>query len=238
MEIVNKLAIVTGASEGLGAALAEVLVARGATVYGLARNEEKLSALRNRLGEKFILVRMDITNQRALDAWVKNTFSDELVPDILINNAGTGYLGIEIDQLGNERWQSMINTNLNGMFYMTASIVPMMKQADKTYHIINIGSILGKMTRAKTATYSATKYAVQGFSEALYKELSQHKIKVTCVNPGSMSTHIFDDSGMPSHPSYLEPKDAAELIVKIIETPDNFLVDEITFRPLIEHPSG
>lgn len=68
MEIVNKLAIVTGASEGLGAALAEVLVARGATVYGLARNEEKLSALRNRLGEKFILVRMDITNQRALDA--------------------------------------------------------------------------------------------------------------------------------------------------------------------------
>lgn len=237
MKIDKKIAIVTGASAGLGASLSEVLVANGATVYGLARNQEKLNTIQNDLGKNFIPVKMDVTDQKAIDDWVKNSFSDELFPDILINNAGAGFISSEIDQLPLDRWHDMINTNINGMVYMTASIVPMMKKTDKTCHIINIGSILGKSARAKTAAYSATKYAVQGFSEALYKELSRHKIKVSCVNPGSMATHIFDDSGILPHPSYLLPKDVAELIVKIIETPDNFLVDEITFRPLIEHPS-
>lgn len=237
MKIDNKIAIVTGASAGLGAALAKVLVTKGATVYGLARSQEKLFAIQDELGSNFIPVRMDVSNQKAIDDWVKNTFSDVLFPDILINNAGAGFLSSEIDQLPIELWHNMINTNINGMVFMTASIVPMMKKTDKTCHIINIGSILGKFARAKTAAYSATKYAVQGFSEALYKELSPHKIKVTCVNPGSMATHIFDDSGILPHPSYLLPKDVAELIAQIIETPDNFLVDEITFRPLIENPS-
>ena len=236
MEIDNKIAIVSGASSGLGAALAIALVAKGAKVYGLARNMEKLNAIQNKAGNNFIPVGIDITDQQGTISWVNNTFSDTHVPDILINNAGVGYFN-NIDQLPLERWHAMINTNLNGMFYLTSSIVPLMKQSEKIRHILNIGSILGKTNRAKTAAYSATKYAVQGFSEALYKELSRHKIKVTCVNPGSIATHFFDDSGILSHPSYLQPEDIAALIVHIIETPDNFLVDEITFRPLIEHAS-
>lgn len=237
MKINNKIAIVSGAGSGLGAALASVLVAGGAKVYGLARNIEKLNAIREELGNSFIPVEMDVTDPQATIAWVAKTFSDSHIPDILVNNAGAGYFS-KIDQLPLERWHAMINTNLNGMFYLTTSIVPMMKQSANTCHIINIGSILGKTNRAKTAAYSATKYGVQGFSEALYKELSRHKIKVTCVNPGSIATHFFDDSGVLPHPSYLQPNDIAELIVKIIETPDNFLVDEITLRPLIEHPSA
>lgn len=236
MEINNKIAIVSGASSGMGAAYVYALVAKGAKVYGLARNVEKLNAIQNKAGNNFIPVEMDITDQQAVLSWVNDTFSDSLVPDILINNAGAGFFS-KIDQLPMERWHAMINTNLNGMFYLTSSIVPLMKQSEKTCHILNIGSILGKTNRAKTAAYSATKYAVQGFSESLYKELSRHKIKVTCVNPGSVATHFFDDSGILPHESYLKSEDVAALIVHIIETPDNFLVDEITFRPLIEHPS-
>ncbi len=236
MKLDHKIAIVSGASSGLGAALASALVAKGAKVYGLARNAEKLNAIQRTAGTNFIPVVLDITDQQATISWVNNTFSDSLVPDILINNAGAGYFS-KIDQLSLEHWHAMINTNLNGMFYLTSSVVPTMKQSDKTCHILNIGSILGKTNRAKTAAYSATKYAVQGFSEALYKELCRHKIKVTCVNPGSIATHFFDDSGILPHPSYLQPEDIAALIVNIIETPDNFLVDEITFRPLNEHPS-
>ena len=77
---------------------------------------------------------------------------------------------------------------------------------------------------------------MQGFSEALFKELRSYKIKVTCVNPGSIDTHFFEGSGIPSHKNMLQPKDIAAFIIHIVETPDNFLVDEITMRPLIPDP--
>lgn len=232
MNIDGKIAVITGAGSGLGAAMSEALVNKGAVVYGLARNREKLQAVKNKLGEKFIPVGMDITNQKDIASWIKNTFSDSHFPDMLINNAGAGYFS-KIDELSLERWHEMINTNLNGAFYITSSIVPLMKKNTNSSHIINIGSILGKTTRAESAAYSATKYGMQGFSEALFKELRSYKIKVTCVNPGSIDTHFFEESGIHPHKNMLQPKDIAALIIHIIETPGNFLVDEITLRPLI-----
>lgn len=124
----------------------------------------------------------------------------------------------------------MINTNLNGAFYITSSIVPLMKANQNTCHILNIGSILGKTTRSEGAAYSVTKYGMQGFSESLFKELRSYKIKVTCVNPGSIDTGFFEDSGIQSHKNRLQPKDIAAFAIHILETPDNFLVDEITMR--------
>ena len=129
----------------------------------------------------------------------------------------------------------MINTNLNGVFYLTSSFVPMMKQNLNVCHIINIGSILGKTTRVEGAAYSATKYGIQGFSESLFKELRGHGIKVTCVNPGSIDTDFFIGSGIKPHHNMLQPNDIAAVIVHILETPDNLLIDEITLRPLITH---
>ncbi len=234
MEIRQKIAIVTGASSGLGAALARALVAKGATVYGLARNIEKLNAIQNELGNSFIPVCMDITDQKAIAAWAKGTFSNSHLPDILINNAGTGYFK-KIEELSLYQWHEMINTNLNGVFYLTSSFVPMMKQNLNVCHIINIGSILGKTTRVEGAAYSATKYGIQGFSESLFKELRGHGIKVTCVNPGSIDTDFFIGSGIKPHHNMLQPNDIAAVIVHILETPDNLLIDEITLRPLITH---
>lgn len=189
MEIKEKVAVVTGASSGLGAALANTLVAKGATVYGLARNLDKLDALQKQLGKTFIPVNMDITDQEAIAAWVKKTFSKAYFPTVLINNAGAGYFS-KIDELSLVDWHEMISTNLNGIFYITSEIVPFMKKNTASCHIINIGSILGKTTRPDSAAYSATKYGIQGFSEALFKELRTYNIKVTCVNPGSMETHF------------------------------------------------
>ena len=235
MDIEGKIAVITGASSGLGASLADALITKGATVYGLARNADKLQAIENRLRENFISVSIDITNQKDISSWVQDTFSDSHIPDMVINNAGAGYF-TKIDELSLERWHEMINTNLNGAFYITSSIVPLMKKKTNTSHIINIGSILGKTTRAESAAYSATKYGMQGFSEALFKELRAYKIKVTCVNPGSIDTAFFEDSGIQSHKNMLQPKDIAQLLIHILETPDNFLVDEITVRPLIPNP--
>ncbi len=236
MNVNQKIALVTGASSGLGAAFADALVAKGVIVYGLARNMEKLQAIRQALGNTFIPIGIDLTDQKSINQWVNKTFSDSYVPNILINNAGTGYLK-RIDELSLEHWHEMINTNLSGIFYLTSSVVPIMKRNWNAYHLINIGSILGKTTRADSAAYSATKYGLQGFSEALFKELRSFNIKVTCVNPGSIDTHFFEDSGIQSHSAMLQPKDIAELVVHILETPDNLLVDEITLRPLHPNPT-
>lgn len=232
MDINKKIAIVTGASSGLGAALSATLTTKGAKVYGLARNLNSLHAIQKIVGSNFVPVQLDITDQNALALWVESNFSETNSPDILINNAGRGYFS-KIDALSIEQWHSMINTNLNGVFYITSKIVPFMKKNKETSHIINIGSILGKTTKAESAAYAATKYAMQGFSESLFKELRADNIKVTCVNPGSMNTQFFEDSSIVPNDSMLQPKDVAELITYIIETPDNFLIDEITLRPLI-----
>jgi NADP-dependent 3-hydroxy acid dehydrogenase YdfG len=231
MEISQKIAVVTGASSGLGAAFAEALVARGAIVYGLARNLDKLNKLQNKLGKTFIPIEMDITDQKAIAAWVKKTFSDTRIPNILINNAGVGFLS-KINELPLQHWHNMINTNLNGVFYMSSNIVPLMKMTNASSHIINIGSILGKTTRPDSAAYSATKYGIQGFSEAISKELRTYNIKVTCVNPGSIETPFFEQSGIEPHSNMLQPNDIAAFIIHILETPDNMLIDEITLRPL------
>src|SRR5688500_1410486 len=103
MDTNGKIAVITGASSGLGTALASALIAKGGIVYGLGRNTEKLHAIANDLGEKFIPVRMNITDQKAISSWLQNTFSGSHIPDILINNAGAGYLS-KIDELSLERW--------------------------------------------------------------------------------------------------------------------------------------
>ena len=235
MIISQKNAIVTGASSGLGAALASALVAKGAKVYGLARNAQALKALQEKMGRMFIPVELDITDPKAVASWVEDTFSDQHAPDILINNAGAGYLS-NIDALSLEQWHQMINTNLNGTFYMTSKVVPLMKENQATCHIINVGSVLGKTTHSESAAYSATKYGLQGFSEALFKELRSHKIKVTCVNPGNIGTRFFEDSGVEPHQNMLQPNDIAALVIHILETHDNLLVDEMSLWPLIPNP--
>jgi len=230
--IINlKNAIVTGASRGLGAALASALIAKGAKVYGLARNAESLKALQDTTGEMFVPVALDITDLKSVESWVGATFSHQHAPDILINNAGAGYFS-RFDALSADQWHQMIHTNLNGTFYMTSKIVPLMKKKKAPCHIINIGSILGKTTNSESAAYSATKYGIQGFSEALYKDLRAHQIKVTCVNPGSIDTRFFEDSEIEPHRNMLQPNDLAAFIMHVLETPDNLLVDEMSLRPL------
>lgn len=231
MNINEKIAVITGASSGLGAALAAALVADGATVFGLARNAEKLKAIQHTLGDTFIPVVLDITDQKAVSDWVNKTFSESKSPAILVNSAGVGHLK-KLSDTTLEQWHAMIDTNLNGMFYLTSAIIPFMKRNPAHCHILNIGSILGKTTSAVSAAYSATKYGMQGFSEALFKELRGHGIKVTCVNPGSIDTDFFAESGIEAHHNMLQPNEVAQLLVHLLQTPDNLLVDEITLRPL------
>ncbi|WGF91639.1 SDR family oxidoreductase [Aequorivita marisscotiae] len=235
MKIQNKTAIVTGASSGLGAAISKALIQEGVTVFGIARNSDTLQKLQNNIGSKFVPVTLDITDNTAVKKWVATTFSEEKSPDILVNNAGSGSFG-KIDEMPSEEWYKMINTNLNGMYCITSEIVKLMKAQKESSHIVNIGSILGITTRAEGAAYSATKYGISGFSEALFKELRGDNIKVTCLNPGSINTRFFKSSGIQSHENMLQAEDIASTILHILETPNNMLISEMTVRPLNPKP--
>lgn len=231
MELASKIAIVTGASSGLGVAIVKFLIAEDAVVYGIARNEMALAKLKVELGKDFHPIVMDITSREAIDQWIATTFTDDVVPNILINNAGVGSFG-KIDEIAPETWDSMIATNLTGMYNITAPVVRLMRATPELTHIINIGSILGSVTRSEGAAYSATKFGIRGFSESLFKELRGDNIKVTCVNPGSIDTGFFADSGIEAHQNMLQPEDLAAMIGYVLKTPDNMLINEITVRPL------
>ena len=232
MDLNAKIAIVTGASSGIGAEFSRMLVSNGTTVYGLARSKDKLIGLRNELGERFHPVTMDITNTDSLEKWVNDTFGQDHQPDILINNAGVMY-SANVDETSLEQWHTMINVNLNGIFYLTRLIVPLMKENKSTCHIINVSSIAGIMGNPTISGYNASKFGVRGFSEALFKELRYDGIKVTCVFPGSIDTELFEKiDGVENHPNMMKTTDISDTVKFLLETDDNYLINEITMRPL------
>lgn len=232
MNLDSKIAIVTGASSGIGAEFSRMLVQNGSEVYGLARSDDKLKKLQNEIGDQFHPVKMDITEADALEHWVEDTFNASHQPDILINNAGVMLSG-NVDDLSLDEWHTMINVNLNGIFYLTRLIVPLMKENEQTSYIINIASIAGLLGNPQISGYNASKFGVRGFSEALFKELRYDAIKVTCVFPGSIDTNLFSKiDGVENHPNMMKTTDISSTVKFLLETDDNFLINEITMRPL------
>lgn len=235
MELQGKTAIVTGASSGIGAEFSKALAEKGVTVYGLARRKSKLDEVKKVVGDNFISVELDVTKRKDVDAWVDHTLGNDVSVDILVNNAGFGKFG-NIDELPVEDWEGMLDTNLSGIFYLTRRIVPLMKSNPDVCHIVNIASVAGLIGNPQISVYNATKFGVRGMSEAMMKELRPFGIKVSCFYPGSISTEFFSHSGGSTHPNMMSPADVAKTLIYVLETPDNFLIDEIVMRPLNPKP--
>lgn len=236
MQLQGKTAIVTGSSSGIGMAFSRALVGKETTVYGLARRLDKLEELRDELGERFIPVKMDVTRDEELSRWIGDAFGKNHLPDILINNAGLARFA-DVDKQTTDDWHEMMNTNLNGVFYLTRAVVPLFKQNPDVCHIINIASIAGLLGNPHISGYNASKFAIRGFSEALFKELRYDGIKVSCMYPGSIATGFFAKAGSTeTHPNMMMPADIADILIHLLETPDNLLINEITMRPLNPKP--
>ena len=231
MKLEGTTAIVTGASSGLGAHLSRALITKGVTVFGLARSVDKLNEIHRQLGDAFHPVEMDITEQEAVDAWIEETFEEASFPDILVNNAGLGIFG-PVDKLDPDDWHKMINTNLNGVYYITRQVVPLMKAKKSSSHIINISSIAGLLGNENLSGYNATKFALRGFGEALFKELRYDNIKVSTLFPGSIATSFFERVDMETHENMMNADEVSEVIINLLQTSDNFLINEMTMRPL------
>lgn len=226
MDLTGKVAIVTGVSSGIGRATAEAFLARGAAVAGWGRKApEDLDH------ERFLFFECDVRDEHAVAEAFTNT-QRELGPEIhvLVNNAGLGIFG-PIDGFKSEDWHAMFDTNVNGLFYCTRAVLPQLKQ-QQAGHIINVASLAATAGTANLAGYCATKYAVRGFSDALFKELRPDGIRVTCVMPGSVETNFNGATpGTEPDPYKMQPEDIAAAIIHAVEAPEVTMISEMQLRP-------
>ncbi|MGB0431128.1 MAG: SDR family oxidoreductase, partial [Bacteroidia bacterium] len=187
MNLENKHIVITGVSKGIGLELTKQLTAKGSHVYGWGRNAPADFSHKN-----FHFLSCDVQSEQSVNEAAKATLdkSNGQV-DGLINNAGLGYFGF-LEEQPMEEIETMVNTNILGVIYATRCVLPAMK-TQESGHIINISSIAGIEAYQQVSVYSATKFAITGYSQALYKELRDKGVKVTCIHPGSTETNFFDN---------------------------------------------
>lgn len=226
----GKNAIVTGVSKGIGLEIAKLLVNNGVKVAGWSRTAPEFE------DSLFTFVKADVGDATSVDQAYEvsvEALGEEI--HFLINNAGYGVFG-NFEEMSDEEWKGMFDTNVHGIFYATKKVVPQMKAMDFG-HIINIGSIAGKTPIKFAVGYAATKHAVTGISHSLFMELRDFGIKVSCIYPGSVNTNFFDntESFRPS-PNMMTPQDIAKSVVDLLDTSANYLPVDLEVRPL--RPQG
>ncbi len=226
MDLQGKTAVVTGVSSGIGRATVVALLARGAVVAGWGRH-----APDDLTHERFQFFECDVRDEHAVAEALTNT-RRELGAEIhvLVNNAGVGKFG-PVDGFSSDDWHLMFDTNVNGLFYCTRAVLPLMK-AQGMGHVVNVASLAGTAGTANLAGYCATKYAVRGFSDALFKEVRPAGIRVTCVMPGSVETNFGGQQpGAEPAPFKMQPEDIAAAIIHALEAPDVTMISEMQLRP-------
>ncbi len=238
----DKVAIITGASSGIGEATAEALAMEGCAVVVAARREERLDDLVERIngdGGKALSVSCDVTDEEQAHELIQRAKDQFGRVDILVNNAGVMQLSKVAKGLSDE-WRTMFEVNVLGLLYATDAAIEVMKEQGSG-HLVNISSLASRGTRPGLGVYSGTKMAVNGISESLRQELLEDNIRVTMVEPGAVRTelpdHISDEEAREGLSSLLErldilqAQDIANAIVYVVTQPQRVSINEILIRP-------
>jgi NAD(P)-dependent dehydrogenase (short-subunit alcohol dehydrogenase family) len=235
----GRTAVVTGASRGIGRAVAETLLRAGANVFICARHKrelrgalEQMSALCEenedcgRVEGETCDVRSESQVRLMLDEAVR-VFGGV---DILINNAGIGIMGKTVEEMSAAEFEQTLQTNLFGVFYACHHTIPLMKKRGGGY-IINISSLAGQNAHPRMAAYNASKFGLNGFTEALMQEVRADNIKVTAICPGSVNTAFGGDEPGEDKAWQLQPEDIAQLVVDLLNQNPRALASKIEVRP-------
>ena len=233
MNLTGKVAIVTGGTRGIGRAIAESLVSAGVRVAITARNEQELSNTVSRLnqigsGEAAAYV-CDVRCYEQVKSVLANIAHDLGSVDILINNAGIGMFK-SVESMSVDEFRAILETNLFGVFYCCHEAIPLMKKRGGGY-IINISSLAGTNAHPEMAAYNASKFGLNGFSEALMQEVRHDGIKVSYIMPGSVNTEFGGDEPGDQKSWQLQPTDIARVVLDLLAHPDRSLPSRVEIRP-------
>lgn len=243
MELKGKVALITGASSGIGAATAKKLAARGVKVGLAARRVDRMRELVAEIeaaGGEACVIEMDVTDRASVNAGVAALIGRYGTIDIAFNNAGLMPIS-DITSLKVDEWHRMVDVNIKGVLNSIAAVLPVM-QKNGSGHIINTSSIAGRKTFAGLGVYCATKHAVAAFSDILRMEVApRHNIRVTCVQPGAVESELFEhisDAGykqqmeeLKDRMTFLKPEDIADSIIYALTAPAHVDVAEVFILP-------
>ncbi|HEX9828775.1 MAG TPA: SDR family oxidoreductase [Bacteroidota bacterium] len=218
MRLQNKHIVITGASKGLGKALALRFTEEGASVALCARSQSELDDVKQEIhsvnpSARVITHVCDIADAKQVDAFVQTVVKEFGSVDVLVNNAGALGPRVPIAEYPSGEWERVVQTNLNGTYYFTHKVVPgMIKQ--KSGAIINVTSTVGKTGRAKWGAYAVSKFAIEGMTQVLSEELKSHNITVNSVNPGPLATEMRRQAYPTEDQSYLrKPEEVTDVFV-------------------------
>ena len=233
MNLVGKVAIVTGGTKGIGRGIAEALVRERLNVCIGARcasEIEEVTAALNKLGGGkaigFVCDVRDHAQVKSLFARVSAVFGGV---DILVNNAGIGMFA-PVEEMAPEDFRAILETNLSGVFYCCHEAIPLMKERGGGY-IINISSLAGANPHPRMAAYNASKFGLNGFSEALMQEVRHDGIKVSYIMPGSVNTEFGGDTPSDTNSWQLQPADIARVVIDLLHHDERSLPSRIEIRP-------
>jgi len=233
MDLQNKIAIVTGATKGIGRAIAGALAAAGSAVCISARKQEEIDeavvALNGSGKGRVIGFACDVRDYDQVKGLLTHTVKELGGLDILVNNAGIGIFE-SVEQTSPEDFRAVLETNLFGVFYCCHEAIPEMKKRGGGY-IINISSLAGANPHPRMAAYNASKFALNGFSEALMQEVRHDHIKVSYIMPGSVNTEFGGDSPSDEKSWQLTPKDIARVVMDLLNHDDRSLPSRVEIRP-------
>ncbi|MBM3905461.1 MAG: SDR family oxidoreductase [Thaumarchaeota archaeon] len=238
----GKVAIITGASSGIGEATARALSKAGAKVAIGARRTDRLEQIKSQIekdGGEVFMQKLDVTKKVDCDSFVDAVIQKWGTVDILVNNAGLMPLSF-FKNLKVSEWDQMVDVNIKGVLYCTGAVIPHLV-AKKSGHIVNLSSVAGRIVFPAGSVYCATKHAVAAFSEGLRQEFSiRYNIRVTSIEPGVVATELNDTITDESLKGFVESakkmvalqaEDIANAILFAVESPPHMNVNEILIRP-------
>ncbi len=238
----GKVALVSGASSGIGAATAVALAAEGAAVAIGARRADRLEALKATLeadGTTVLVLDLDVTDEASCRSAVERTVAELGGLDVLVNNAGVMLLG-PIVGADTEDWRRMLETNVLGLMHLTHAALPhLVKQGSGD--VVQVSSVAGRVARLGSGAYNASKFAVNAFSESLRQEVTGKGVRVTMVEPGAVATelqshitHADTKAGIERWIADMRPlqaDDVARAVVYAVTQPSHVSINEILIRP-------
>ena len=241
------VALVTGASSGIGEATALSLASEGASVAVAARRRDRLEALAKRIeeaGGRALVLEADVTEEAQAGEIVRRTVEELGRLDTLVNNAGVMLLG-PIEGAPTEEWRRMVQLNLLGLFYCTHAALPHLLEAASdgprnVADVVNVSSVAGRVARLGSGVYNATKWGVVAFSESLRQEVTERHVRVTIVEPGAvlteLATHLRPEilelqAQTFKHVEMLRAEDIADAVAYAVTRPRRVALNEILVRP-------